>query len=64
MTKELPDDIEKRLQMPYPEGGYWEDWVLAIAYLGRWDEQLDNLRNAGHLGALDGENTIYRKDLS
>lgn len=55
LERRLPHDIEKRIQLPFPEGGYWRDWIDAIAEVGEWDEQIENLRNAGHLG----QTTIY-----
>ena len=42
----------------------WEEVVDIMAIVGQWDDQVENLRNAGHLGATDGENTTFRKDLS
>ncbi len=59
MNHELPDDIEKRINMPYPEGDYWLDWLELIALAGEYNsgELLSKIRE-------DGENTTFRKDLS
>ena len=63
MTKEqqLPDDIVERLNQPYPDREYWIDVVNELLSYGDWDEQLEQLKQAGALG---GALEDYPKDLS
>ncbi len=47
--KEYPSTTQEQLGQPMTESEYW-DWICACAEVGNWDDQLENLRNTGHLG--------------